>query len=171
MLIDLFTVEGGVLVPSVHCYSLNSLKEVMETFPDNYLKVYLYIFYKTCSDPEKNPFFNLPEEDKEELILNEIKADFSTDNPIITKAVETCEKLYDTPTKRAYEGMKCLMDKLARFMKSQQLSVGRDGSLDSMMRAGERYQNLRQSFKGIEKDYLEEIAQVRGQQFTAYDQR
>ncbi len=171
MLINLFTVENGVLVPTEHCYAINALKEVMDEFPDNYLKVYLYIFYKTCSDPEKNPFFNMPEEDKEDLILQEIKADFSTDERVITQALETCNKLYDTPTKRAYEGMKALMDKLAVFMKNQSLSTGRDGSLTAMMSAGEKYQSLRQSFKGIEKDYMEEIAQVRGGSYTAYDQR
>lgn len=171
MTIQLFTVENGVLVPTEHCLALNSLKEVMEAFPKNYLKIYLYIFYKTCSDPEKNPFFNMPEEDKEELILQEIKADFSTDDPVITKAIETCEKLYDTPTKRAYEGMKIMMDKLAKFFRTQALSTGRDGSLTAMTQAAAKYQELRQSFKGVEKDYLEEISQVRGGSYVAYDQR
>lgn len=173
MLIELFTLDNGVLVPSIHCYSIKSLKAIMEAYPrqEDYLKIYQYIFYKTCSDPKLNPFFNMPEEDKEELILEEIKMNISTDDPVITKAVEVCEKLYDTSTKRAYDGMKTLMDKLAKFFKTQALSVGRDGSITAMVSAAEKYQNLRHSFKGVEKDYLEEIAQVRGQQFTSYDQR
>ncbi len=173
MLIDLFTVEDNVLVPSVHCYSLKALKEIMDVFPkqEDYLRVYLYIFYKTCSDPKTNPFFNLPEEDKDELILQQVKFNFSTDESVITEAIKVCEKLYDTPTKRAYKGMKTMMDKLAKFFENQALSTGRDGSLTAMVQAAGKYQEMRESFKGVEKDYLEEIAQVRGQAFTAYDMR
>lgn len=171
MLIALFDMSEGVLVPSIHCYSLNSLKSIIEAYPKDHIKVFKYIFYKTCSDPKMNPFFNLPDEDKEELILQEVKVDFSIDDPLITKALEVCEKLYDTPTKRAYEGMKILVDRLGDFFKKNALSTGRDGSLTAMVSAGKDYQNLRQSFKGVEKDYMEEIEQVRGAQFTAYDQR
>lgn len=169
MVINLFDLDNGVLVPSLHCYSLKSLKAVQEKFPKDYLKVYKYIFYKTCSDPKLNPFFNMIEEDKEDLIVKESQIDFSLDNPIITEALDTCAKLYDTPTKRAYEGMKTMMDKLALFFKSQALTTGRDGSLTAMTQAAGKYNELRESFKGVEKDYMEEIAQTRGKSFVAYD--
>lgn len=171
MLIKMFDVQDGVLIPTEHCYALKSIKEVIEAFPDNYLKVLLYIFYMTCPDPEKNPFFNIPEDEKESVILGEVKIDFSMDNPVITNAVSFCNKIYDTPTKRAYEGMKIMMDKIADFFKKQQLSTGRDGSLDSMTRTAKDYQKLRESFKGIEKDYNEEIKnRVLGNRFKGYDQ-
>jgi hypothetical protein len=171
MFIKLFDFSNGVLIPSEACYSLKSLKEVMDTFPDNYLKVYLYIFYLTCPDPNQNPFFNLPEDDKQEFILLEIQANFSTDSPVIQSAIDFCNKVYDTPTKRAYEGMKIMMDKIAQFFKIQTLSTGRDGSLDSMTRTAVQYKKLRESFKGIEDDYNEEIKnRVRGDRYKSYDQ-
>lgn len=172
MIVKLFDVQDGVLIPTPHCYALKSLKEVMEAFPRNYIKAYLYIFYMTYPDPEENPFFNIPMEDKEDLILKETGVDFSTDHPAITNAINLCSSMYDTPTRRAHDGMKILIDKLAKFFKSTTVSTGRDGSLDSLMRAGEKFQSLRESFKGVEKDYNEELKAVaRGDVFTAYDQR
>ena len=44
----------------------------MDNYPDTYMSVYLYIFYMTCPDPDMNPFFNMPEHEKEELIIDEI---------------------------------------------------------------------------------------------------
>ncbi len=172
MFIRLFDIRDGGLIPSEHCHTLGTLKAIMEEFPDNYVRVYLYIFYKTCSDPAMNPFFNLQEEEREEAILHEIKADFSLDNPVINEAVALCERLYDTPTKRAYDGAKAMMDKLATLFKTGSLTTGRDGSLDSIVRTMEKYQKLRESFKGVEKDYLDEIkAQTRGGSYVAYDQQ
>lgn len=171
MIIKLFDVNDGVLIPSEHCYALKSLNEVIQAFPNNHLKILLYVFYMTCPDPEKNPFFNLPEDEKEEVILGEVKADFSVDDPIITAAITFCNKVYDTPTRRAYEGMKSMMDKIAVFFRQQQLSTGRDGSLDSMTRTAAQYNKLRESFKGIEKDFIEETKnRVLGDRYKAYDQ-
>ena len=172
MIVKLFDVSNGALIPTMHCYSLESLKNVVDAYPDNHLKVLLYVYYMTYPDPDDNPFFNMTEEDREEFILKEINADFSTDNPVITKAIDFCNTLYDTPTKRAYKGIKIMMDKLARFFETQSISTGRDGSLTAMVQAASKYSELRESFKGIEKDYLEEVKTVtRGDSFTAYDQR
>ncbi len=172
MIVKLFDIENQVVIPTIHCDTLKSLRTIKDNFPDNFMKVYAYIFYMTCPDPEINPFFNMTELDKEELILKEVKADFSTDDTDIIDAIKFCNSLYDTPTKRAYQGFKIMMDKLASFFESQALTTGRDGSLTAMVSAAEKYQKLRESFKGVEKDYNEEIqAETRGQQFTAYDQR
>ena len=43
------------------------------------IKIYQYLFYMTCPNSNINPFFFVPELDKEDLILAEINADFSTE--------------------------------------------------------------------------------------------
>jgi hypothetical protein len=171
MIVELFTLENGVLIPTIHCHSLKSLKQVMDTFPDKYLKIYLYLFYKNCPDPKLNPFFNLPEEEKEEVIVQETGIDFSLDHPVITNAVNFCEQLYETPTGRMHKGMKTAMERVARFFETQPISTGRDGSLPAIIQAMSKFNDLRESFRGMEKDYLEEIAQTRGGSYTAYDMR
>ena len=66
----------------------------MDDHPEDYLKIYQYIFYMTCPNPDINPFFNISEMDKEEIILNEINAEFSTDDDSILAALKFCKDLY-----------------------------------------------------------------------------
>ena len=68
MLVKLFDISNNKVVPTEHCYTLKFLKAIMDKYPDTYLDVYMYLFYMTCPDPDLNPFFNVPEVDKEEVV-------------------------------------------------------------------------------------------------------
>ena len=92
MIAKLFDVQNGVVIPSEHCYTLKSLKDIMDNYPDDYLKIYLYLFYMTCPNPDLNPFFNVPHMDKEDMILNEIQAEFSIEDDDIVVALRACAK-------------------------------------------------------------------------------
>jgi hypothetical protein len=143
----------------------------MDEFPDDHLKIYTYLFYMTCPNPDMNPFFDVPETDKEEIILKEIEADFSTDEESIVYALSMCEKMYQTPTYRAYLGIKIFLDNMARTMTTETLTFGRDGSAPALLRMAEKYDAVRQSFKGVYRDLMEEQqSSVRGGQNLAYDQ-
>ncbi len=54
MTIKLFDIENGVVIPTEHCYTLSTLKDLMDKYPDDYLKVYQYLFYMTCPNPDLN---------------------------------------------------------------------------------------------------------------------
>ncbi len=90
MIVKLFDISNGIVVPTEHCYTLATLKKIMDSHPDDYLKIYQYLFYMTCPNPDINPFFNVAEIDKEEIILHEIDADFSTDDSDIIAALKFC---------------------------------------------------------------------------------
>lgn len=170
-MIRLFDITNGKVVPSEHCYTLSFLKKIMESYPDEYLQIYTYLFYMTCPNPDLNPFFDVPEQDKEELILTEIEAEFSTDDDQITYALAQCKKLYETPTYRAYQGIKIALDNMAKFMATEQVTSGRDGSATAILRIAERFDSVRQSFKGVYRDLQDEQqSSVRGGQNLAYDQ-
>lgn len=170
-MIRLFDIQNGQVVASEHCYTLKFLKDVMDAHPDDYLKIYTYLFYMTCPNPDLNPFFDIPEADKEELILKEIDADFSTDDDTIANGLKLCKKLYETPTYRAYQGIKIALDNMAKFMATEQVTSGRDGSATAILRIAERFDQVRQSFKGVYRDLMEEQqSSVRGGQNLAYDQ-
>jgi hypothetical protein len=171
-MIELFTVENGVIVPTVHCHTITYLKNIMDNYPDNYLKVYMYLFYMTCPNSKFNPYFNMPEEEKEETILNDIDADFSTEDDMIILAKDKCEQLYETPTMRAYKGISRMMERLAKYMSDTEISHGRDGNLTSIINAAAKYDGIRNSFKGIAKDLQDEQAtsRRRGGSQGAYDQ-
>ena len=170
-MIRLFDVQNGKVIPSEHCYTLKFLKDIMDTYPIEYLRIYAYLFYMTCPNPDMNPFFDIPEEDKENMILREVDAEFSTDDDLIFKALKNCEKMYQTPTYRAYQGIKIFLDNMAKSMATEQLTFGRDGSSPALLRMAEKYDQVRQSFKGVYRDLMEEQqSSVRGGQNLAYDQ-
>jgi len=171
-MIRLFDIQNGKAIATEHCYTLKFLKDIMDTYQEEYLRIYSYLFYMTCPNPDLNPFFDVPEQDKEELILKEIDADFSTDEDLIVHALKTCHKMYETPTYRAYQGIKIFLDNMAKSLASEQLTFGRDGSSQALLRMAEKYDDVRQSFKGVYKDLMEEQqSSVRGGQRLAYDEQ
>lgn len=170
-MIRLFDVEDGKLIPTEHCYALSFLKDIMDNYPSNYMTVYKYIFYMTCPNPDLNPYFNTPEEDKEELVLKDINADFSVEDDLVVVAKERCIQLFDTPTVRAYNGMARMMDRLAKYMETTPITHGRDGNINSLVAAAKNFEAIRHSFKGVYKDLQEEQkSHTRGGAGLAYDQ-
>lgn len=169
-MIKLFDVENKVLVPSEHCYSLYFLRVIMDEYPDDYISIYKYIFYMTCPNPDLNPFFHFPEDEKEDVILEEIEAEFSTEDVHIVKALDLCNKMYETETSRAYYGIKKALDNIAKYMANTSITDGRDGNLTQIINAAKQLDGIRQSYKGIFKDLQEEQeSKVRGSQRLAYD--
>ena len=167
----LFDIQGGKIVPTEHCYTLKSLKEIMTEYPEDYLKIYAYLFYMCCPNPDINPFFDVAENEKETLILKELDAEFSTEDDIIIDALKFCHKIYETPTYRAYMGIKTMLDRLARYMETTPIEHGRDGNINSMVNAAAKFEQIRQSFKGAFKDLQDEQkSSVRGGSDIAYDQ-
>lgn len=174
MLVKLFDIQNGQVIPTEHCYTLNGLRMIMNRYKEDnqYLKVYMYLFYMTCPNPDMNPFFNVPEHDKQDLIFQQIgPVDFSPEDEYIIMGMELCEKLYATPTLRAYKGIKSMLDRLADYMENTTIEHGRDGNINSLVNAAAKFEQIRLSFKGAYKDLLEEQkSTVRGGQQIAYDQ-
>lgn len=170
-MIRLFDIQNGKVTVSEHCYTLKFLKDIMDAYPIEHLQIYAYLFYMTCPNPDLNPFFDVPETEKEEIILREIDADFSLDDDLITNGIKMCEKLYQTPTYRAYMGIKAMLDRLAKYMETTEIEHGRDGNITALVNAAAKFESIRQSFKGTLRDLEEEQqSQVRGGQNLAYDQ-
>ena len=170
MIVKLFDVQNGVAIPTEHCYTLKALKDIMDNYPKDYLKIYQYLFYMTCPNPDMNPFFHTPELDKEVLILGQISADFSTEDNDIYIALQFCQRMYETPTSRAYKGIASMLDRLGRYMENTAITDGRDGNINSIVAAAKNFDQIRASFKGVYKDLQEEqSSKVRGGQGLAYD--
>ena len=171
MIVRLFDVHNGVVIPTEHCYTLKALKDIMDNYPEDHLKIYLYLFYMTCPNPDMNPFFHTPEIDKESIILKEIGAEFSTEDEDIHIGLQFCQRMYETPTSRAYKGMASMLDRLARYMETTPITAGRDGNINSLVAAAKNFDLIRVSFKGVYKDLQDEqSSKVRGGIGMAYDQ-
>jgi hypothetical protein len=171
MIVKLFDIQNGKVIPTEHCYTLKALKVVMDNYPDDYIKIYQYLFYMTCPNPDLNPFFYTPDLDKESLILEQIDADFSTEDEDIYIALQFCQRMYETPTSRAYKGIASMLDRLGRYMETTPITHGRDGNITALVNAAKNYEAIRASFKGAYKDLQEEqSSRVRGGIGMAYDQ-
>jgi hypothetical protein len=170
-MIRLFDIENGKLIPSEHCYSLAFLKQIREQYPDTHLAIYSYLFYRSCPNPDLNPFFNMPEEEKDEMIFREVGGGFDRSAVIIQEALEKTQQLYETRTYRLYRSFAIMLDRLGVYVETTPIKHGRDGNIGSLIQAAKNIQDIRQQFKGLEKDYLEEQKTlVRGGQMLAYDQ-
>ena len=171
MITRLFDIQNGKVIPTEHCYTLNFLKDIMDEYPDTHLQVYTYLFYMTCPNPDLNPFFNLPEHEKEDIIIDEIGLEESTEDSKIRMGLDKCKKLYETPTYRAYKGIKSMLDRLATYMEHTQIEHGRDGNINSLVNAAAKFEQIRNSYKGAFNDMKQEQeSSVRGGQGLAYDQ-
>ena len=148
MIVRLFDVQNGKVIPTEHCYTLEFLKDLMEEYPDTYMSVYQYLFYMSCPNPDLNPFFNLPEHEKEDIIVEQVGLEESTEDSKIRYSLDMCRKLYETPTYRAYVGIKSMLDRLARYMETTQIEHGRDGNINSLVNAAAKFEQIRNSYKG-----------------------
>ena len=173
MIAKLFDIQNFKIIPTTHCYTILWLKNIMDEYEENkeYLKVYQYLFYMTYPSPDENPYFHFKSSEKSEQILEDIGAEFSTEDELVQIALRNLKKMYETPTSRAYEGIAGMMDKLAVFMKTETITTGRDGNMTAIISAAKSYDQIRQSFKGAYKDLQEEQqSRVRGDKGLGYDQ-
>jgi hypothetical protein len=171
MIIKLFDIQNGKVIPTEHCYTLQTLKNIMDNYPEDYLKIFQYIFYMTCPNPDLNPFFHTLEDEKEEIILYELDANFNVEDDLIIEALNFCKKMYETPTSRAYEGIKKALDRIGRYMSNTAITDGKDGNINQIRAMAKDFDAIRQSFKGAYKDLQDEQkSHVRGGQGLAYDQ-
>ena len=125
----------------------------------------------TCPNPELNPFFDVVEHEREELVMRQLNPTFTAEDAVIIKAIKLCQKLYETPTLRSYMGIKKMLDRLATYMETAPIEAGRDGNITALVNTAAKFEDIRQSFKGAYKDLLEgQQSTVRGGQNLAYDQ-
>ena len=171
-MVRLFDIQNNTVIPTEHCYVLKDLKAIIDTYPDDYINVFAYIFYMTCPNPELNPFFDVVETDRESMILKQVSLKTSTEDKTIQQALAFCEKMYETPTLRSHMGIKKMLDRLAKYMETAPIEAGRDGNIMALVNTAAKFEDIRQSFKGAYKDLLEEQqSTVRGGQLLAYDQQ
>jgi len=119
---------------------------------------------------QENPYFNRPQDGLDDEILRDIKADFDPEDPKIILALRRTKELYETPTVRAYNGISNMLEKLAFYMETQNITDGRDGNITSIVNAAKNFDHIRKSFKGVAKDLEEEqSSRARGGTKLGYD--
>lgn len=169
--IKLFDIQNDIITPTEHCYTIESLKHIMDKYPKDYLAVYAYLFYMSCINEEENPFANIEEINKEDFILKQIGGDFSSDDPLISNALDTCKKLYDVPSYRFYRSAKIGVEKMGKWLENAPITEGRDGNGMQYNRYMKDYDSICKTFEERWKKLKEELSTTsRGGHDIAYDQ-
>ena len=171
MLVNLFDVHEGKVVPSQSVYLVPKLKLIKDEFKEDYMKVYTYIFFLTCPDATINPCALLDEAEKDALIQHELQPiRFSLDDEMITDAIEVCEKLYETPVLRTFRAAKKMLEKIGKFLDTEEITYGKEGNateIRGLMKELNVYWENYNKFAAILK---EEQSKVRGDRAIPFHQ-
>ena len=170
-MVKIFDIENGVVKPTPHCYTISWLKAIMKKYPKTYIKVYGYVFYMTCPN-EENPYLNVPENMREDIIIRDLDIDFSVDSYEINTAIKNLQELFETPTVRSYKAAKTMLDKLSDYLEMTSVIDGKEGNLADIVKIMEKFDAMRQTYKNAYRDLQEEQVskRARGGQQLAYDQ-
>ncbi len=157
--------EEGRIKITVEAYIVPELKAIIEKY-DMEAEPYLaYVHLMTAND---SPYINLPEGEKEEVVLYDVinsLGDFDTDEPLLKYAIEKLEKLYTSTTKNYYNALKVSIDKMAQYLRNSEITEGKEGNLSEIIRIHKEAGTTIASFKNIEKQVDEELkAATRGDQ-------
>jgi hypothetical protein len=171
MLINLFDVENRKAIPSQACYLIPWLKRIMDIYPDCYMQVYSYIMFTTCPDGTINPYVNLPEEDREDVIIADLKPlKFSLEDDVVIDTLKRCIKLYETPTLRIWKGAKIMLDEMAEKLKNR-LTFGKDGNATDMRGIMKEIPTYTENYMKLENMLKEEQAKVKGDRIIPFHQK
>jgi hypothetical protein len=172
MLVNLFEVEDQRLVPGYACYGIPWLKRIIDLYPDNYIQIYKYIFYTTCPDGTINPYVNLPEDEREAVVMSDLAPiKFSLDDDVIVNTVDRCKKLYETPVLRTFLGAKKMLDKVGRFLDSEEITTGKDGNASEIRAMLKELSTYWENYNKLENVLKEEHAKVKGDRIIPFHQQ
>lgn len=168
MYIKLFDIENKQVIPTAHCYNITWLKAIMDNYPQDYIKIFSYLQYMCSWNPDDNPYLAVKEEEREQAILQDIEAEFSTEDDLIQNALENCNKLFELPAYRAWRALKLALANLQEFAEKNKITTGKDGNGTFIMSLIEKLPGLNKSFNEAYKTYMEEAKiETRGGKFSS----
>jgi hypothetical protein len=145
------------------------LKKIIDEYPENHNKVLAYIYYNSYMGPD-NPYFNIAEVDREEKIVRDLQPKFDREAPEILYAIDRCREIYSTPTMESYRAIKTMLENLNTYLKTTEVTDGRDGNIGALIRVAKEFKHVRESFKGVYEDVQEENKVLaRGKSKLPYD--
>ncbi len=171
--IEIFKFSNGIVSLTEHCELIPFLRRIRETFPEDYMKVYSYLYYRTCESP-KNPYFNYSVFEREFKILEDLECNFDIENPIIIKAVERLTELYTMPSSFAYTTISETLYKIASEIRNSVAVDLNPTVVKSVLDTAKVFREIKKEFDESRKDVIIESrtavkTRIRGGSNTAYD--
>lgn len=164
MQVKLFDIDTGnkqIVIPTEHCYTVSTLKAIIDEYKENAGRVFAYLYYLYELDPAKNIYANLSEELKEENIIREVLAPYNInvlDSAIIDAAKDTINRLFNSiPGYRMYLAYKVMWDKMADALEREYPDFSKEGNMSNIKGHFADYKKMKESLDMALKDYQTEI--------------
>jgi hypothetical protein len=167
-MVNVFTIQDEKIVLSPNLFIVPEFKNILDNRKEDALLIFKFLY---CLYHYDSPYADVPESDKTEMIITDLKLDISLDDVLIEAAKKKAELLYFTPTRRFYNDAKIGMEKMGAYLRDQSLVSGRDGNLSAVITALKSAGAITAQFRILEKEYKDEIsAGVRGGHDMSYDE-
>lgn len=161
MMIKLFDVNKSKdIIPTEHCYTIKYLKDIIDTYGEtNAGKIFAYFHYMHSMNPDENPFYNLPDNEKKEVIVrNVIPPKIDVEDELIEEGLSLVKKLYETANYRLYKSCVKLKDKLAETLSYAYVSLSKeDGNTKELKSAIDLEAALNERTKVAFKEMMDEM--------------
>lgn len=167
-MIEIFEIEDGRVRINTNCLIIPELKAIVDKYQQP-LQALNYVYNMT--NP-RSPFANLPEMDKETLLLQDFPGDYTPEDIEIIKAIKKLELLFLTPTRKFFLNGKKGLETLGEYLSTASITDGKDSNFASFQMALSRVGKIIEEFKKLEKIYEEETqSNIRGGHSSSYDEK
>lgn len=170
MLPEILDIEGGHVVINLNVLTIPELRAVNDYYK-NPIPALTFLHHRFHS---KGPYCNTPEEDKEEILIQDFPGEYTLEDEVMIKAIAKLGMLYMTPTYRYYLDNKVLLEKMGTFARTEPITAGRDGNVNAMLSqiksTGKTITEFKQLEKVVQQEMDEHKSRVRGNKKKAYDQ-
>jgi len=168
---EIFDIEEGQVIINEHILSIPTLRTVHDAYKDP-MPALKFLRYRY--DP-KSPYCDAPEEEKDEICLNEFPGEYTLEDPAMVDAIKWLIDRYVTPTYRYYLDCKILLEKMGAYGRDMPVTAGRDGNLSALQTQTRNMGKSILEFKQLEKVVMQELedmnkAKNRGGTESAYDE-
>lgn len=156
--INLFAVSNGKATITDHCYTNVYLKNIIDKYgKENAVKIFTVFQYMADLDSDTNPYANISEIEKLEVIIRacapNLPIDIDWNDEEMEEGIELTRKMFETGGYRAYLAIKTLRDKLTEAIQEAQVSVYKeDGNVNELNKALAMYETINEATK---KAYIE----------------
>ena len=170
MTLKFFDIVNGQVAINHNCLSIPELKAVHDAYADP-IPAFNFLYYKF--DPE-SAYANIEEDAKEDIILGDFPGEYTLEDEVIIAAMNKLDSLTVSPTYRYYLDNKRLMERLGSFVRTAEVTTGRDGNIGALQSQVKSVGKTIMEFKQLEKVALQELAELKGRarggKKLAYDQ-
>lgn len=154
MLTEIFTIENKQPKPTVHCYLIPELKNIIEKYPENHIEMLAYAFYKTCPYKSANPYADYSDMDRDALLTKDFLkrgVNIVPDNLDLIAAIEKLNSLYETTTTKYLKYNKKNLQDIMDYIDTSEVMDGKEGNLAERIRIATVCGKVMQEFIQLEK--------------------